>query len=98
MRFRVLGDVTVEAMDGSGGQPVPSATSSWPVSFSPVSVGSPRDAARFAPARGGIPVRVAGRRERQVLAMLLAPVGAVATADELIDQLWDGSAPGNARR
>ena len=98
MRFRVLGDVTVEEMDGSGGQPVPSAGSSRPVSPPPMFVGSGPDEARLAPCRVGIPVRVPGRRERQVLAMLLAPVGAVATADELIDQLWDGSAPGNARR
>ncbi len=44
------------------------------------------------------PVRVPGRRERQLLALLLASPGAAVTSDEIVEQLWAGSPPSSARR
>ncbi|WP_129337660.1 ATP-binding protein [Cellulomonas endophytica] len=41
---------------------------------------------------GGVDVPVAGRRERAVLAVLLAAHGAVVPADRLVDALWGGAA------
>jgi DNA-binding SARP family transcriptional activator/tetratricopeptide (TPR) repeat protein len=47
--------------------------------------------------RGGALVPVAAGRQRGLLAALLLHAGMVATADELIDVLWDGGPPASAR-
>ncbi|HYO39587.1 MAG TPA: BTAD domain-containing putative transcriptional regulator [Nocardioidaceae bacterium] len=46
--------------------------------------------------RDGVEVRVAARRQRALLQLLLLNVGRVVPAERLIDQLWDGAPPPQA--
>lgn len=45
----------------------------------------------------GVEVRIPGRRERAVLALLLASRGSVVPVDRLIDGIWGESPPGSAQ-
>jgi predicted ATPase/DNA-binding SARP family transcriptional activator len=46
--------------------------------------------------RGGSPVRLGGRRQRWLLALLLVEPGQVVSGDRLIDELWQGKPPRGA--
>jgi predicted ATPase/DNA-binding SARP family transcriptional activator len=46
--------------------------------------------------RSGVPVRLGGRRQRQLLALLLAEPGRTVSSDRLVDQLWEGDPPPGA--
>jgi predicted ATPase/DNA-binding SARP family transcriptional activator len=46
--------------------------------------------------RGGQPVRLGGRRQRSLLALLLVEPGRAISSDRLIDELWQGKAPRGA--
>jgi predicted ATPase/DNA-binding SARP family transcriptional activator len=46
--------------------------------------------------RDGKPVRLGGRRQRSLLALLLVEPGRVVSSDRLIDQLWQGNPPSGA--
>src|SRR6476659_10196853 len=46
--------------------------------------------------RGGQPVRLGGRRQRWLLALLLVESGKAVSADRLIDELWQGKPPRGA--
>ena len=46
--------------------------------------------------RGGQPVRLGGRRQRWLLALLLIEPGRAISSDRLIDELWQGDPPAGA--
>jgi DNA-binding SARP family transcriptional activator/tetratricopeptide (TPR) repeat protein len=47
---------------------------------------------------GGVPVRLAGRRERTILALLALAAGRVVSVDRMVDAVWESDPPQTARR
>jgi len=48
--------------------------------------------------RDGEPVTLGGRRNRELLTLLLLHADEVVSSDRLVEDLWQGAAPDNARK